>query len=108
MQKCNLITVRDDNHATPLDGSIVSLVYEGRYDSAEGIVFDSSPPGRPFSFTVGDGSVIAGWDLCVRTMQQGERCGLLLQPRFAYGDKGAKGIPGGSVLYFDMQLLEWI
>ena len=86
----------------------MSVSYRGRFNDADGAIFETSPDEKPFSFTVGDGRVLAGWDIGVRTMRKGERCGLLLQPQYAYGKEGTKGIPGGSTLHFEMILEEFI
>jgi FKBP-type peptidyl-prolyl cis-trans isomerase len=97
-----------DESELPEEGAIVSVSYEGRYDGADGRVFETSPADRPFSFTIGDGAVLAGWDIAVRTMSQNERCGLLLSPAYAYGRDGGKGIPPNATLHFELELHEWI
>ena len=62
--------------------------------------------GRPFTFKVGAGQVIRGWDEAFSAMQVGERRQIILPARLAYGDRGAGGIiPGGATLYFDVELL---
>jgi hypothetical protein len=62
--------------------------------------------GRPFTFAVGKGQIIRGWDDVFSTMQVGERQRLILPPRLTYGDRGTGGIiPGGATLYFDVELL---
>lgn len=69
--------------------------------------FDSSRDrGRPFTFRVGAGQVIRGWDESFAAMSVGERRQIILPSRLAYGDRGAGGIiPGGATLYFDVELL---
>ena len=76
---------------------------------ADGSVFDSSlNPGRePFTFTLGAGSVIKGWDLGVEGMKVGGKRKLTIPPELGYGDQGAGGlIPPGATLIFEVDLLE--
>ena len=76
---------------------------------ADGSVFDSSlNPGRePFTFTLGAGSVIKGWDLGVKGMKVGGKRKLTIPPELGYGDQGAGGvIPPGATLIFEVDLLE--
>ena len=75
----------------------------------DGSVFDSSlNPGRgPFTFTLGVGSVIKGWDLGVKGMKVGGKRKLTIPPELGYGDQGAGGlIPPGATLIFEVDLLE--
>ena len=75
----------------------------------DGSVFDSSlNPGRePFTFTLGAGSVIKGWDLGVKGMKVGGKRKLTIPPELGYGDQGAGGvIPPGATLIFEVDLLE--
>lgn len=75
----------------------------------DGSVFDSSlNPGRePFTFTLGTGSVIKGWDLGVKGMKVGGKRKLTIPPELGYGENGAGSvIPPGSTLIFEVDLLE--
>ncbi len=73
-----------------------------------GVPFDSSyERGRPFSFRVGAGDVIKGWDEAARTLRVGGRRVLLVPASLAYGAAGAGGgrIPGGASLVFYLEML---
>ena len=87
---------------------LVQAHYTGWLDGFDSLrKFDSSRDrGRPFTFAVGKGQVIRGWDEAFSQMQIGERRQIILPARLAYGDRGAGGIiPGGATLYFDVELL---
>ena len=69
--------------------------------------FDSSVGRGPFSFPLGAGRVIKGWDEGLSTMKVGGRRTLMLPPDLAYGSRGAGGvIPPDSVLVFEIELFE--
>ena len=89
------------------DYNKVVLNYTGKLE--DGSIFDSSlNPGRgPFTFTLGVGSVIKGWDIGVKGMKVGGRRRLTVPPELGYGDKGAGSvIPPGATLIFEVDLLE--
>ncbi len=89
------------------DFNKVVVNYTGKLE--DGSIFDSSlNPGRePFSFTLGVGSVIKGWDIGVKGMKVGGKRQLTIPSELAYGDKGAGNvIPPGATLIFEVELLE--
>ena len=89
------------------DYNKVVVNYTGKLE--DGSIFDSSlNPGRePFTFTLGVGSVIKGWDVGVKGMKVGGRRRLTVPPELGYGDKGAGSvIPPGATLIFEVDLLE--
>ena len=88
------------------DYNKVVVNYTGSLE--DGSIFDSSfNPGRgPFTFTLGVGSVIKGWDLGVKGMKVGGKRKLTIPPELGYGDQGASVIPPGATLIFEIDLLE--
>jgi peptidylprolyl isomerase len=101
-------TTKEGDGAIPAPGLTVKAHYTGWLDGFNSDKkFDSSRDrGRPFSFKVGAGQVIRGWDESFSTMKVGERRQIVVPARLGYGDRGAGGIiPGGATLYFDVELL---
>lgn len=84
-------------------GSRLEMRYIGKLD--DGKVFDSNKSGKPFSFKVGMGEVIKGWDVGLVGVQAGGERRLIVPSNMAYGNKALPGIPKGSRLTFDVKCL---
>ena len=86
-------------------GEVVSVNYRGTL--ANGKEFDSSYGRGPFSFPLGGGRVIQGWDEGVAGMKVGGKRKLVIPPDLAYGERGAGGvIPPNATLTFEVELLK--
>ncbi|MBP6869096.1 MAG: FKBP-type peptidyl-prolyl cis-trans isomerase [Candidatus Pacebacteria bacterium] len=100
------IVVGTGVEATP--GSTVHVLYTGMLP--DGKVFDSTANrgNAPFSFALGAGMVIKGWDAGVAGMKEGGKRRLIIPADMAYGAGGVPqaGIPGGATLIFDVELLK--
>lgn len=93
------------NGAEAKKGDNVRVHYTGTFTNGE--VFDSSVTrGQPFTFTLGAGQVIEGWDQGVAGMKVGGKRQLTIPPELAYGERGVPGaIPPNSTLIFEVELL---
>jgi len=99
-------TVKAGNSDQPKKGDTVHVHYVGTL--ANGDKFDSSRDrGKCFTFVVGIGSVIKGWDEGLLQMTVGEKANLVCPPDYAYGaDSPSPKIPANSTLYFEVELLQ--
>lgn len=90
----------------PRHGQTVQVHYTGWTE--DGVKFDSSlDRGEPFSFRLGEGAVIAGWDEGLAAMRPGGRRLLILPSHLAYGERGIDpAIPPRAVLIFEVELIE--
>jgi len=85
-------------------GSRVDMRYIGKLDN--GKIFDSNKSGKPFSFKLGKGEVIKGWDIGLAGIAVGGERRLIIPPHLAYGKTGAPpDIPPNAKLTFDVKCL---
>lgn len=91
--------------ATATAGHSVTVNYVGKLP--DGTVFDASANhGQPFTFTLGAGQVIKGWDMGVAGMKVGGKRELIIPPSYGYGAQGAGNIiPPNATLIFEVELL---
>ena len=108
--KYEVVTVAAADAPKAEAGKNVKVNYTGwlEENGAQGAKFDSSADhGAPFSFTVGAGQVIKGWDEGVAMMAVGEKTRFVIPAALAYGEKGVEGaIPANANLIFEVELLE--
>jgi FKBP-type peptidyl-prolyl cis-trans isomerase len=91
--------------AAVVSGDTVSVHYVGRLASGE--EFDNSEKrGAPFSFTVGEGRVIAGWEQGLVGMKKGGQRILVIPADLAYGNRQVGPIPPNATLVFSIELLD--
>jgi FKBP-type peptidyl-prolyl cis-trans isomerase len=94
--------IKEGKGDNPKKGANVNVNYVGSFE--DGKVFDQSK--EPFTFKLGAGQVIKGWDLGVATMKKGEKAEFVLRSDYAYGDQGYPGvIPKKATLCFTVELL---
>ena len=103
-----VVVNKSDSGAKITNGQKVSVFYEGSF--LDGKVFDSNFGKTPFSFIVGEGKVIAGWEESIKLMKNKSESTVLLPSRLGYGatplDDGKIIILGNSILVFKIKVVE--
>lgn len=104
------INQKGTSDKTPKIGDKVTVHYTGwlNDNGKKGTKFDSSVDrGQPFTFIIGIGQVIKGWDEGVISMQVGEKRTLIIPAELGYGSRGAGNvIPPNASLIFDVELIK--
>lgn len=86
-------------------GDVVVVHYTGKLTNDS--IFDSSVKrGEPFSFKLGQGQVIQGWDEGISLLKVGDKAVLTIPPQLGYGERGVGPIPANSTLIFEVELLD--
>jgi peptidylprolyl isomerase len=97
--------VKEGEGAMADSGSLVTVHYTGYLE--DGTKFDSSVErDEPFSFMLGMGQVIPGWEEGLKLMKKGGMARFVVPPGLAYGELALEKIPANSTLIFDMELLD--
>jgi FKBP-type peptidyl-prolyl cis-trans isomerase FkpA len=108
--KFEVLQVATNDAKKAESGKNVTVKYTGwiEENGQAGKKFDSSDDhGSPFTFTLGEGKVIKGWEEGVMQMAVGEKRRLVIPSNLAYGEQGYPGvIPGNATLIFDVELVE--
>jgi FKBP-type peptidyl-prolyl cis-trans isomerase FkpA len=99
--------LREGNGAMPKKGEVVLANYYGV--TKDGTNFDGSyERGEPFSFPLGGGQVIPGWDLGFAALKEGTTAVLFVPAALGYGDRAAGKIPANSELIFYVDLIKGV
>ncbi|KAK6201672.1 uncharacterized protein RJT21DRAFT_84757, partial [Scheffersomyces amazonensis] len=88
---------------TAKSGNKVGIRYIGKLKN--GKVFDKNTNGKPFSFNLGKGECIKGFDLGVAGMAVGGERRVIIPAKMGYGSQALPGIPANSELTFDIKLV---
>ena len=96
--------------AEAMNGQLLTMDYTGwLYDANapdnKGQVFDSTDGRAPFSFVLGSGQVIQGWDQGLGGMRVGGKRRLVIPPELAYGEQRSGVIPPNATLIFEIDLI---
>jgi len=105
MSELQIEVIKPGTGVEAKSGQTVTVHYVGTFP--EGGKFDSSRDrGEGFTFKLGAGQVIRGWDQGVAGMKVGEQRKLTVPPALAYGERGFPGaIPPNATLVFEVELL---
>ena len=96
-----VLAEEDATGATPSAGSVITAHYTGW--TIDGAIFDSSRGDVPLACRLRD--LIEGWIIAMQQMHIGDRWEVYIPAEMGYGKFSQPGIPGGSTLIFDIELL---
>lgn len=97
--------IKQGDGPLPQVGSPVAVHYKGYL--GDGTVFDDSySRNKPYTFELGKGKVIKGWDEGIALFKKGTKATLKIPPRLGYGNKQMGKIPPNSTLYFDIEVMD--
>lgn len=101
------LVLREGQGECPKPGEVVKVLFKGMF--FDGRVFDQSvDSAKPFSFRLGRGEIIAGWEEGIAMMKAGEKRVLLVPYDLAYGSRGRPPrIPRQTSLVFEVELLSF-
>jgi FKBP-type peptidyl-prolyl cis-trans isomerase len=103
-QAASFATISEGSGAEAAAGKKVSVNYRGWLTNGQ--IFDENiDPSKPFSFALGSGQVIRGWDQGVAGMRVGGERLIIIPPAVGYGSTGKGPIPGNAVLVFDVKVV---
>ena len=101
-----MIIHKEGTGEKPVTGQTMNVHYTGLLET--GFKFDSSHDrGKPFSFPLGLGRVIKGWDEAIALMSKGEKRTLIIPPELGYGSRSKGKIPSNSTLIFEVELIDF-
>ena len=98
-----LIDLAPGTGNTPTTGQTIKVNYTGLL--TDGTKFDTSIGKQPFSFKIGTGAVIPGWDEGIGSMKVGGRRQLIIPASLGYSSQGFRSIPPNATLIFDIEVL---
>jgi FKBP-type peptidyl-prolyl cis-trans isomerase len=99
------VVVQEGQGALPRSGDVVKVLYKGMF--FDGRVFDQAlDPKQPFTFRLGRGQIIAGWEEGIAAMRVGEKRILIVPYDLAYGSRGQPPrIPRQTSLVFEVEVI---
>jgi hypothetical protein len=99
LQMSVVTTVRGHGQQLARTGDTLDVRFAGKPPS------EAAPDGGPFSFVLGAGEVIEGWDQALVGMRVGEKRRLVIPPALAYGSAGQGGVHPGETLVYEIELV---
>lgn len=98
------VVTRKGKGAKPKKGNLMEVHYTGTL--LDGTIFDSSRERETFTFRLGEGQVIKGWDEGIGLLRVGDRATFIIPADLAYGERAVGSIPANSTLHFDVEVMD--